>query len=79
MIDEGKALKPYYYKLINTELFAFRSQDDTAFKRAVYYGHDSYLVVGKTYLKTSKSECKVYCLEAGSADKITQYFLTSED
>ena len=74
---EGKGLKPYYYKLTNTELFAFRKPEDRNYKCVVYYGHDSYLNDFKTHLETSKNHGEVYCLEAGSSAKRTQYFVTS--
>ena len=45
---EDRGLRPYYYKLINSEVFSFRSQDDHELKKVVYYGHDSYLLGFKT-------------------------------
>ena len=41
---EGKGIKPYYYKLINSELFSFREKEDREPKKVVYYGHSSYVL-----------------------------------
>lgn len=74
---EGKGIKPYYYKLINSELFSFREKEDREPKKVVYYGHSSYVLAQRTELKTIKNKRQIYCLEAASSDKRTQYFLTN--
>lgn len=75
---EGKGLRGYYYKLINTELYVYRQQGDSFFKCIIYLGFEDNVRPLKVNLETN-AEREVFSFELLQPDRTREFYHLSEE